>query len=106
MVSLKTFVLLPALALSLAAQPGGVQPMKPPVASRPGGVSSAVPADTPASEARFLLVYPEGVYSPSGLQQMREAVQWLHDAVAAGARVPKAGAARSSARASVPWLQG
>lgn len=93
-----TFLLMIAVPAALAQPPRRL----------PGGVPS--PPDGAAGEEaargiekkdiRALIVYPEGIYSPADVQRVEAGVRRVVDAIAAGAKLTKADAARAGAGGS------
>ncbi len=47
-----------------------------------------------------MMVYPEGLYSPGDLENIRRSVEQLSDVIAGGAKLTKADAARSGAESA------
>lgn len=112
--------LLFALSICLSAQPGAVPREAGPAAGSGGGaaenlsqgqsdaskvvspIKTTIVRDIRKRNTRYLVVYPEGLYSPRDLDSIRRSVEQLSDVIADGARLTKADAARSGAGGATP----
>ncbi|MGB9610955.1 MAG: hypothetical protein ACPL7M_08275, partial [Bryobacteraceae bacterium] len=83
------------LTVAAAQEPGMRRPATgglPPAGSAPGQEARGIEK----KDIRAIIVYPDGVYGPGEVQRFEAAVSGVVDAIASGAKLTKADAARSA----------